>query len=106
MDSEKNVGKGDWSPEGSSDLTPEYGVQLDHNRSWTARFVDSFRRDPNAHATPKGAVGADGRVFDVESAAANTASSPLQRSLKGRHLQVCRCTDFYGHCIASNTGGR
>ncbi|TKA27784.1 hypothetical protein B0A50_04885 [Salinomyces thailandicus] len=88
MDSEKNVGKGDWSPEGSSDLTPEYGVQLDHNRSWTARFVDSFRRDPNAHATPKGAVGADGRVFDVESAAANTASSPLQRSLKGRHLQM------------------
>lgn len=76
-----------YSPNGSGEL-PEYGQQLDHNRPWTTRFVDSFRRDPNAHATPKGAVGADGRVFDVEAAAAATASSPLQRHLKGRHLQM------------------
>lgn len=89
MASEKAMTKGDWSPEevGSTDL-PDYGLQLDHNRSWTTRFADSFKRDPNAHATPKGSVGADGRVFDVESAAANTATSPLQRHLKGRHLQM------------------
>ena len=80
-------GKSDYSPNGSGEL-PEYGTQLDHNRPWTARLVDSFKRDPNAHATPKGAVGADGKVFDVETAAQATASSPLQRSLKGRHLQM------------------
>lgn len=81
------MGKSDYSPDRSNEL-PEYGVQLDHNRSFTTRIIDSFKRDPNAHATPKGAVGADGRVYDVESAAAATASSPLQRSLKGRHLQM------------------
>jgi len=87
-DAEKFTGKAEYSPEtGSTDL-PEYDQQLDHNRSWPARFVDSFRRNPNAHATPKGTVGADGRVFDVEGAAAATANSPLQRHLKGRHLQM------------------
>lgn len=76
----------DVSPAGSQ--LPEYGDTLDHNRSWSTRFVDSFKRDPNAHATPKGAVGADGKVFDVENAAAATADSPLARRLKGRHLQM------------------
>lgn len=83
------MGKDDWmhSPNGSTEL-PEYGHQANHTAPWTTRFVDSFRRDPNSHATPKGAVGADGKVFDVESAAAATAASPLQRHLKGRHLQM------------------
>jgi len=81
------MGKAEYSPDASVEL-PEYGQQADHNRSLTTRLIDSFRRDPNAHATPKGAVGADGRVYDVESAAAATANSPLQRSLKGRHLQM------------------
>lgn len=52
------------------------------------RVKDSFKRDPNQRATPKGAVGADGKVFDVEGAAAATAESPLARKLKGRHLQM------------------
>jgi amino acid transporter len=30
----------------------------------------------------------DGTGFDVEQAAQNTAHSPLQRRLKGRHLQM------------------
>ncbi|KAF2834073.1 amino acid permease [Patellaria atrata CBS 101060] len=68
--------------------SPSYGDAADHKRSWTTRFVDSFKRDPNAHTTPKGAVGADGKVFDVETAAAATAESPLARKLKGRHLQM------------------
>ncbi|KAJ5558743.1 general amino acid permease Gap1-Penicillium chrysogenum [Penicillium sp. DV-2018c] len=33
-------------------------------------------------------VGADGSGFDAETAAHNTAHSPLQRRLKGRHLQM------------------
>lgn len=79
--------KSEYSPQASPSL-PEYGESSDHKAAWTTRFVDSFKRDPNAHATPKGTVGADGRVFDVEGAAAATASSPLQRHLKGRHLQM------------------
>lgn len=85
-DSEKAM-KAEYSPQSSPTL-PEYGESTEHKGSWKTRFVDSFRRDPSAHATPKGAVGADGRVFDVEGAAAATANSPLQRSLKGRHLQM------------------
>ncbi|KAL9127003.1 MAG: hypothetical protein Q9217_004038 [Psora testacea] len=52
------------------------------------RILESFRRDPNLHATPQGVVGADGNVFDVEAAAQATADSPLARKLKGRHLQM------------------
>jgi amino acid transporter len=60
----------------------------DQHRGLMTRMVDSFKRDPNMHATPKGAVGANGKVFDVEHAAAATAESPLARKLKGRHLQM------------------
>ncbi|KAF2169034.1 hypothetical protein M409DRAFT_65346 [Zasmidium cellare ATCC 36951] len=81
------MGKIEYSPQDSPRL-PEYGEAMAQHRSWSTRFVDSFKRDPNAHATPKGTVGADGRVFDVEAAVAATATSPLQRHLKGRHLQM------------------
>ncbi|MCJ1485448.1 glyceraldehyde-3-phosphate dehydrogenase 1 [Schaereria dolodes] len=56
---------------------------------------DGFKRDRRRHVTTKGAVGADGKVFeangtgfDAEAAAQATASSPLARTLKGRHLQM------------------
>ena len=87
-DSEKHLGKHDSYTHSSSPDIPEYGEAADHTAPWTTRIIDSFRRDPNAHATPKGSIGADGRVFDVEGAAQATANSPLQRSLKGRHLQM------------------
>jgi amino acid transporter len=80
--------KHDYSPSDRSPDAAEYGEQNDHKPTWSQRVLSSFQRDPNAHATPKGVVGADGRVFDVEGAVAATASSPLQRSLKGRHLQM------------------
>ena len=51
-------------------------------------LIDSFKRNPNAAVTPKGTVGADGHVFDSEAAAHATANSPLERSLKSRHLQM------------------
>lgn len=51
-------------------------------------MLESFKRDPNIVMTPRGSLGADGKVFDVESAAQNTANSPLARKLKGRHLQM------------------
>ncbi|KAL8634186.1 hypothetical protein Q9189_000105 [Teloschistes chrysophthalmus] len=54
----------------------------------TRRVWDSFKQNPNYHITQKGVVGANGHVFDVESAAVATAESPLARKLKGRHLQM------------------
>ena len=81
---------GSYSPSGAGSYDyPEYGIEFEQRQPWTTRFVSSFRRDPNAHAMPKGAVGGDGRVFDIEGAAQATATSPLQRTLKGRHLQMC-----------------
>jgi hypothetical protein len=57
-------------------------------QSFARRFLGSFKRDPNRHATPSGVVGANGRIFDPHSAAIGTANSPLARKLKGRHLQM------------------
>lgn len=65
-----------------------YGESSVHRDGIGRRMLDSFKRDPHIIMTPKGSMGADGKVFDVESAAANTANSPLQRRLKGRHLQM------------------
>jgi yeast amino acid transporter len=56
--------------------------------NWRQRFVDSFKRDPNAYVTRGGDPGATGNAIDLETAAQNTANSPLQRRLKGRHLQM------------------
>jgi amino acid transporter len=84
---EKAPHSSDYSPNDSGEL-PQYSYNHDHTRPWASRFVDGFKKDPNAHATPPGAIGADGKVYDVESAAQNTANSPLVRHLKGRHLQM------------------
>ncbi|KAF2157624.1 amino acid permease [Myriangium duriaei CBS 260.36] len=67
---------------------PEYGQQEKHSGYGWTHFVDGFRRDPSAHQTPKGTMGANGKVFDMEVAVANTSNSPLDRKLKGRHLQM------------------
>ncbi|KAF2474691.1 amino acid permease [Lindgomyces ingoldianus] len=65
-----------------------YGESSVHRDGLGRRVLDSFKRDPNMQMTPKGSLGADRKVFDVESAAQNTANSPLARKLKGRHLQM------------------
>jgi len=66
-----------WAEEGKVDESTV------HQRVW-----NSFKRDPNVHVTKSGVVGANGKVFDAEGAAEATANSPLQRKLKGRHLQM------------------
>lgn len=93
-DAEKTIpvagyAKNEHSP-GGSDHLPQYesGEHDVVRGSWSSRFIDSFKRDPNAYATPAGAVGADGKVFDADAAAQATANSPLARHLKGRHLQM------------------
>ena len=89
MDGHEKVWNGaDYSPSYDSGDLAEYSTQPKQHRSMKSRFLDSFKRDPNAHATPQGVVGGDGKAFDVEGAAQATASSPLQRHLKGRHLQM------------------
>ena len=65
-----------------------YGESSVHRDRLGRRVLDSFKRDPNMTMTPKTTAGTDGKVYDVESAAANTANSPLARRLKGRHLQM------------------
>lgn len=54
---------------------------------WTTRFVDSFKRDPNAHVT-KPSQRAEGGGFDHAAAAERTANTGLQHKLKGRHMQM------------------
>lgn len=78
---EKSFGRG-------SQNSDYYGESSRYNEGIGRRVIESFKRDPNFVMTPKGSLGADGKVFDVESAAANTANSPLARRLKGRHLQM------------------
>ncbi|KAG5301200.1 general amino-acid permease GAP1 [Histoplasma ohiense] len=52
------------------------------------RFVDGFRRDPNAQITKKEELSSQDKQYNLEAAVSNTASSPLQRKLRGRHLQM------------------
>ncbi|KAF2810285.1 amino acid permease [Mytilinidion resinicola] len=89
MDTEKGLRKnseGRYSPDS---LAPDYyGESSVHRDGLGRRVVDSFKRSPNYFLTSKATVAADGKVYDVESAAQNTATSPLSRSLKGRHLQM------------------
>ncbi|KAB8290461.1 hypothetical protein EYC80_010892 [Monilinia laxa] len=57
------------------------------NVPWATRFVDSFKRDPNAAVTKGGQQeGVSG--FDHRAAAEATANSGLARELKPRHLQM------------------
>ncbi|RAK99696.1 amino acid permease GAP1 [Aspergillus ibericus CBS 121593] len=75
-------------PSSSGDAPPLYGESEATKGTFSQRFLDSFKRDPNAHASAHHEPGHDGRAFDLENAAQKTAESPLQRKLKGRHLQM------------------
>jgi amino acid transporter len=72
----------------ASQASDYHGESSEHRDGIGRRVIESFKRDPNFVLTPKGSLGTDGKVFDVETAAHNTANSPLARRLKGRHLQM------------------
>lgn len=76
------------SSSGSPPPAPHERESTAARGSLKARIWDSFKRDPNATVTRAGAVGADGKVFDVEVAAQATADSPLSKRLRSRHLQM------------------
>lgn len=65
---------------------PIYDDKVESQATFPRRVVDSFRRDPDSRVTPVAL--AKGAGFDAEAAAQATASSPLARELKGRHLQM------------------
>ena len=54
-------------------------------QNYARHFFDTFKRDPNSYAISLGTI--DG-VFDPHAAAAGTATSPLARKLKCRHVQM------------------
>jgi len=83
--------KGWTRPSGSSSdghaVNPEAlsGTET-HKAAWPTRFVDSFRRDPNASVVAtRGSKRGD---YDREAAAQATANTTLSRQLKGRHMQM------------------
>lgn len=88
MDGEKMTHTISYSTTTSRVDSPYFGESSNHQESLPRRILESFKRDPTARATPKGSLGADGKVFDVEAAAQATAESPLARRLRGRHLQM------------------
>ncbi len=85
------------------------------------RFLDSFRRDPGSHITPKAAINnmyggrasdegsaSDrlpsheshrGHYFDLRAANLGTANTMLSRELKGRHLQMIAIGGSIGRCL-------
>lgn len=89
----------------ASQASEYYGESSVHRDGIGRRVLESFKRDPNFNMTPKGSLGADGKVFDVESAAQNTANSPLARKLKGRHLQMIAIGGSIGMVLPRATTG-
>jgi yeast amino acid transporter len=87
----------DYDPEKNLTLPSSGGGSTDRNDfapghaeskgSWGTRFIDSFKRDPNAHVT-KPAQTTNPREYDHAAAAERTANSGLATKLKGRHLQM------------------
>ena len=71
--------------------SPEWdtGLQSDAEKQpWNRRFVDSFKRDPNARVTKESQRPEGERGFDHRAAAERTANSGLAQKLKSRHMQM------------------
>ncbi|KAH8647613.1 amino acid permease-domain-containing protein [Tricladium varicosporioides] len=67
----------------SPQFEPAPGVK----ESWQRRFIDSFKRDPNAAVTKPTHTTTSGG-FDHAAAAERTANSGLAKKLKSRHMQM------------------
>ena len=88
---------------------PSYGAALTPSntlKSWHT-MLEGFKRDPHAAVAPDKPVRTYRHTFDVEEAACNTATSPLLRSLKSRHLQMIAIGGSIGMssstCLPSHT---
>jgi len=90
-DPEKNLNLDDSDGNNSSNRQDWAPGQHEPKLAWTTRFVDSFKRDPNAHvlkSSPETTNPRNPRDFDHAAAAQRTANSGLATKLKGRHLQM------------------
>ncbi|KKK18098.1 hypothetical protein ARAM_006817 [Aspergillus rambellii] len=87
---DKDCFKTKYDRSASADSPPAYGESAETRGSLPHRIIESFKRDPNAHVTAHISFAslAPGQKFDLENAVEKTANSPLQRSLRGRHLQM------------------
>jgi amino acid transporter len=106
LDMEKDGQNGNVRSSGSSPTSDYEGALVSHKDGLLKRIWDGFKRDPNASITRPAALGADGKVFDVEAAAQRTADSPLARRLKGRHLQMIAIGGSIGEEHARVRGSR
>ncbi|KAJ5628213.1 General amino-acid permease GAP2 [Penicillium lividum] len=88
MEDEKAYASDKVPTHSGSEPLPVYGDSQPTKAGLGQRIIDSFKRDPNARVVSQRGAGADGSGFDAETAAQNVAHSPLQRRLKGRHLQM------------------
>ena len=70
--------------------TEAWDTEPEPKAPWQRRFVDSFRRDPNAHIIKPGQSldPHGGHGFDHKTAAERTANSGLAHKLKSRHMQM------------------
>ena len=82
-DAEKNLGQAE------AGNGPEWDNSSVVKLPWRKRFVDSFKRDPNAHVTKPAQLGTNTKGgFDHLAAAERTANSGLAHKLKARHMQM------------------
>ncbi|KAF4625775.1 hypothetical protein G7Y89_g12389 [Cudoniella acicularis] len=83
----KDEEKGTDSSLDRSDISQFAATQEAPKGPWTQRFVDSFRRDPNATVI-KSSQATAGGGFDHAAAAERTANTGLAKKLKSRHMQM------------------
>jgi amino acid transporter len=77
-----------FSLRGPGDFNDPWSSAVPAKTGFWERTWDSFKPDPVRKTTRKQIHGVEGNIFDAESAAQNTATTPLARQLKGRHLQM------------------
>lgn len=99
-DNDSEKGLTDLHASNTNHTTGDYAAYVEEGPPdpWRTRFVDSFRRDPNAAVTKPSERAVSGK-FDHEAAARGTANSGLARKLKGRHLQMIAIGGSIGMCI-------
>lgn len=61
---------------------------VDKRQGSVRGFVDSFRPSPDWNTVKPVSCSGSTSTFDIENVNSGTASSPLSRQLKGRHLQM------------------